>query len=166
MRIIFTLFNIISFLATSCSFAQVSQHNENMDDCDKVQSFFNTLEEFRGPLINDNAYQCKNMYLLNGFNAGRVIVPGKEGKFWTVNMNTEDLQQIEAETKYLELIHQLMKCIYLNSWKAGETFIGDDIYHYNFKQSISNTDYYKSILVSYYKLKNSELYRVEITLKN
>ena len=156
----------VLFLTTLGSLAQVSGQTEDMDDCDKVQMFFNMLEEFRGPLINDNAYECKSASLLDGFKAARVIVPGKEGKYWTVNMDTEAMQQLEAETKYLELVHQLMKCIYLNSWKGGETIVEDDVYHFNFKQTISNTSHYKSILISYYKIKSSELYKVEITLTN
>lgn len=137
-----------------------------MSDCDKVQVLLTNLNEFKGPLINDNAYECRSPYILDGFAGARVIVYGKEGKNWMVNMNTEEMQQIEAESKYLLLVQSLMKCVYLNSWKGGETIVGDGIYHYNFRQTISASEHYKNILISYYKVKNTVFYKVEITLTN
>ena len=134
--------------------------------CDKVQSLLTNLNEFKGTLINDNAYECRSTYILDDFSGARVIEPGKESKYWTVNMNTDALPQVEAESKYLLLVQELMKCVYLNSWKGSEQLVGDGIYHYNFKQSISTNGNYKAILVSFYNIKNTELYKVEITLTN
>ncbi|HXH19776.1 MAG TPA: hypothetical protein VNJ07_11915 [Chitinophagales bacterium] len=164
MRKIFTL--IILLLSTFFYTGAQKKPYEPQSTCDKVQLLLTNLDEFKGALINDNAYECKSAYILDGFTGARVIVPGKEGKYWTVNMNTDNMQQIEAESKYLLLVKELMKCVYLNSWKGREDIVGEGIYHYNFRQTISATGYYKNILISYYKVKNSESYRVEITLTN
>ena len=166
MKRIFTLFLAFGFFSPGILCAQKNQPVPVMDDCDKVQALLTHLYEFKGALINDNAYECKSAYVLNDFIGARVIVPGKEGKYWTVNMNTDALQKIEAESKYMLLVQQLMKCVYLNSWKGKEDIVGDGIYHFNFKQTISNNGYYKNILVSYRQLKPAELYKVEITLTN
>lgn len=167
MKRIFTpLLLFLIFLNLFNSYGQNSATQTPIGNCEKVQSLLSVLEEFRGAHINDDAYECRREYILDGFKEARVIVPGKEAKFWTVNMNTEEMQQIEAETFYLQLVKELLRCTYLNSWKAGETIVGEGIYHYNFKQTISKTGNYKSILISYYKLKTAELYKVEITLTN
>jgi hypothetical protein len=136
------------------------------DNCEKVQALLTTLEEFKGPPISDHAFECKDTYLLDGFKGARVIIPGSEAKYWTVNMDTEAMPQTDAETKYLTLIRELMKCVYLNSWKAGEITAQENTYRFMFKQTISNTQHLKSILVSYYKLDASELCKIEITLNN
>ncbi len=163
MRKIFTL-NVL-LLLSFCLPAQKPQP-ASYSTCDKVQAMLTHLDEFKGSLINDNAYECRSAYIPDGFSAARVIVPGKEGKYWTVNMNTEAMPQVEAESKYLLLVQELMKCVYLNSWKGSEHIVADGVYHYNFKQSISTTGYYKNILVSFYNIKNTELYKVELTLTN
>src|SRR5688572_20329340 len=81
------------------SFAQIPGEKIALNDCEKVQSLLSVLEEIKGSLINDNAYECKLDYILGGFKGARVIVPGREGKYWTVNMNTEEMQQVEAEAQ-------------------------------------------------------------------
>jgi len=139
-----------------------SRSENGLTDCEKVQTLLTIIEEFRGPKINDSAYECKSDFILDGFKAAKVTGPGNDAKYWTVNMNTEPMTQVEAEAKYLTLIQDLMRCSYLNSWKAGETTIEENLYHFTLKQTISNTGHYKSILVSYYKLSNAELYKVEI----
>ena len=166
MKIIFTPLFTVFFLAATPSLAQTKIQAPAMDDCDKVQSLSSNLNEFKGSLINDNAYECNHHYVLDDFTGARVIVPGNDAKYWTVNMNTDEMQQVEAESKYLLLVQALMKCVYLNSWKGSETIVGDGIYHYNFRQTISSSEYYKNILVSYYKEKNTGLYKVEITITN
>lgn len=166
MKTIFTLLFCLFLLFSGSSFSQSPKPVSSLDDCDKVQSLLTTLHDFKGELINDNAYGCKSNFILEGFTGARVIVPGKEAKYWTVNMNSDDLLEVEAETMYVSLVQKLARCVFLNSWKHGETGMGDEKYHYNFKQTISSSDHYKSILVSYYKLKNKSAYRVEFTLMN
>lgn len=159
MRNIYILLFVVIFGFTSRS-------ENGLDDCGKVQTLLTVIEEFRGSRINDRAYKCKTGYILDGFEAAQVTVPGNDAKYWTVNMDTEPMPQVEAEAKYLTLIKDLMKCVYLNSWKAGETAIEENFYHFNLKQTISTTGYYKNILISYYKLNNSDFYKVEITFNN
>ena len=101
MRIIFTPLLTALFFSTLTSFAQKTKV-AMMDDCDKVQSLLNRLPDFQGALINDDAFECRREYILDEFTGARIIVPGKEAKYWTVNMNTEEMQKVEAESKYLE----------------------------------------------------------------
>jgi len=162
----FTLLFFTGLLFGSIDAAAQKPKMPVMDNCDRVQTLLTRLPDFKGALINDNAYECRKEYILDGFTEARVLVPGKEGKYWTVNMNTDEMQQVEAESTYLLLIKELMKCTYLNSWKGSETIVGDGIYHFNFKQSISASGYYKNILISYYQLKNNKMYRVEVTMTN
>jgi len=160
-----TILSVIIVLLSHLLWAQNHNMHPLTDDCDKIQSLLAHLEEFKGSLINGAAYECKSPYLLPDFTTARVLVPG-EGKFWPVTMTSDDLQLVEAESKYLLLIQKLMKCVYLNSWKGSETIVGEGIYHYNLRQTISTSGYLKNILISYYKRNGSQLYCLELALTN
>lgn len=144
-----------------------SQTNPTPDKCQKVQALLNVLRDIKGPQIKGNSYQCKDDFIITGFQTCAIQLEQQGDKIanWKVTMQADAMPREPADSIYLALAHDLVRCIYLNSWKVTEE-TGDQVYYFKINQTISSDDRFKNITLTLARVPKTDKWKLEMALAN
>ncbi len=144
--------NILRFFVFSSLLLPVHQLFAQ-ETCELVQTLFNDLKAIKGNEIRPNVFECKENFLIKGFDSGHVnMVEDENIVRWSVTLHSNETGKQEAESRYLELAEELLKCPYLNGWKATEDTKDAKGYVFHINQTMNLRGPLKDIRLAYQRL--------------